>query len=582
MHPDKASEAAAGLSKPGRRDDPLPPRTDRAREYELSAGQRRLWFLDRMHPGLTAYNITEAFRITGTLNLEHLTASFRDVLSRHEPLRTTFSSNKGKPVQWVHSCEDWELLQLDLSRLPNSRAIDRELEAILASEVLHPFDLEHGPLFRATLIALDHSRSKHVLAVNVHHIVADGWSMPLLLRELGMAYDRRVRNDPGLTEKSDFSYRHYVEWQQDWIRGDEAGRQLDFWLNELEGAPSLVELSVSKPRPPLPSFRGSCVERRIDPEVLRRLTRMSASRKGTAFMSLVTAYFLLLAGLSGRRDLLIGSTVAGRNLMETESLIGFFVNMILLRAPIQGDETFEELLERVREKSIDAFSNQETPFDLIVEELSPHRDPSFTPFLQYGFSMLNYKEYPLKLDGLEVTSIPVPRRHSIFDLCMFYEEKSSNLMMEFNLDLYSQEAAHEIFNKYLQLLEYASLDSRKTIAEMLQVVCPGNVWLQSDAVAVRSASAPSGQTPNTMTCGQADADLEEVVREIWCEVLMLRELGVEEHFFDLGGHSLLITQILSRVEETFGVKLPMKTLFDAPTVRQLSMKIQESLKVPAA
>src|SRR5215211_6838524 len=393
----------------------------------LSFAQQGLWFLDRMKPGTTAYNISTAVRLTGWLNVETLGRSLEEIVRRHEVLRTTFAAVDGEPVQVISAVTDVELPIEDLSALPEA---EREAEANRRArqEAQLPFDLERGPLFRAGLLRL--SEEEHVLLVTMHHVVSDGWSMGVFWRELGALYEAFLRGEPSPLEEPPVQYADYALWQRQWLSGEVLEEQLGYWKEQLADVGAL-ELPTDHPRPAVQTHRGARRSLTLPKSLTGALKELSRQEGTTLFMVLLGAFQALLARYSGQEDIAVGTPIAGRNQAETEDLIGFFVNTLVLRTDLSGDPTFKELLGRVREVALGAYAHQDLPFERLVEELQPERDLSRTPLFQVFFNMVNVPSSRIELPGLTIETIQrsseLDEPASKFDITLYAREREEGI-----------------------------------------------------------------------------------------------------------------------------------------------------------
>ncbi|HEU0052909.1 MAG TPA: condensation domain-containing protein, partial [Longimicrobium sp.] len=340
----------------------LPPvvPVERTGALPLSFAQERLWFLDRLEPGSAAYNLPTAWRLGGALDAAVLERALGEIVRRHEALRTTFAEVDGSPVQVVAPFDGFALPVEELSALGEA---DREaaVRHRAREEAARPFDLSAGPLFRAALLRL--TADDHVLLLSMHHVVSDGWSTGVLFRELSALYEAyRAGRESPLAELP-VQYADYAVWQREQLEGEVLERQLSYWRERLSGAPELLELPTDHPRPPVQSYRGASVPVELSPELLERLQALGRREGATLYMTLLSAFQVLLSKYSGSDDVVVGSPIAGRTRKEIEELIGFFVNSMVLRTDLSGDPSFREVLRRAREVTLGAYENQEVPFE---------------------------------------------------------------------------------------------------------------------------------------------------------------------------------------------------------------------------
>ena len=403
--------------------------------FPLSFPQQRLWFLHQMEPWNAAYNMPLAFRLTGQLEVEALQWSLNEIVRRHEILRTTFDLLDQEPVQLIAATGELTLAVEDLSSLPLS-VVEVEAEMLASKEAQRPFDLVRGPLIRAMLMRL--ATDEHVLLVTMHHIISDGWSQTVLLNELGALYEAALTGRTSPLPELSIQYADFAEWQREWLQGERLDQQLEYWRKHLIGASPSLELPTDRPRPAVQSFNGARQSFALSRELSARLVELSRREDATLFMTLLTAFYVLLYRYTDETDIVIGTPVANRNRQELESLIGFFVNTLALRSDLSGDPTFRELLAQVREVSLGAYAHQDLPFEMLVEELSPIRDPSRNPLFQVMFALQNIPEAASQSLRLVITPVDVKTARAQFDLILDVIEFGGQLHLTFvyNTDLF--------------------------------------------------------------------------------------------------------------------------------------------------
>lgn len=445
-------------------------------EPPLSFAQQRLWFLDQLNPGLSNYNMATALRLIGTLDVQALRLSLDEIVRRHEVLRTTLPSYEGVPVQRIAPEAKFQLPLIDLSSLPE---VEREAEArrMVREEASAPFDLAQGPLFRAKLLRL--GDAEHLVLFTMHHIISDGWSMAILVREVATLYESFMGEQPSPLAELPIQYADYSVWQRNWLRGEVLERHLEYWRAQLAGAPAVTELPTDRPRPPVMRFRGAWEDVALPAELSKAINALSRREGATLFMTLLTAFQVLLHRYSGQSDIVIGSPIAGRNRTEIEGLIGFFVNTLLLRTKLSGNPTFRELLSRVRESALEAYAHQDVPFEKIVEELQPERDLSRQPLFQVVFALGNMPRPDIKLPGLTISPLlddDAPRdtddedkkRTAKFDITLSLRETPSGLRgsVEYNTDLFDASTIRRLLDSWQSLLEGVVANPHARISEL--------------------------------------------------------------------------------------------------------------------
>jgi len=455
--------AAVEAREPGREPAPpiLPRGPEAGDELPLSFAQERLWILDRFEPENPAYNMPFPVRLRGTLDPAALRWSLRRLVERHESLRTTFHSRGGKPVQRIAPELPLELPRIDLSELdPEARGRERERWTREAS--LAPFDLERGPLLRAWLLRL--GPEEHTLAFTVHHSVCDGWSLGVLIRELGAFYRSAVAGvDPGAgLPPATLQYADYALWQRRWLSGEVLERQLAAWRRRLDPPPPPLELPTDRPRPAVRSFEGGSRQLEVEPALAERLREVGRRRGTTLFMTLLAAFDLLLHRLSGQGDLAVGTPIAGRNRSETEGMVGIFLNTLVLRSELDRlpEPTFAALLDQVRERTLEAYAHQDLPFEKLLDELQPERDLSRTPLIQVFFNMINLPLEPLDLGALVIEPESVPEPPSKFDVTVYVQEEAGGIRFSavYNALLFDGARIEEMLRQYWRLLERVAGD----------------------------------------------------------------------------------------------------------------------------
>ncbi|RKI67440.1 amino acid adenylation domain-containing protein, partial [Corallococcus sp. AB049A] len=375
-------------------------RTERTTAPPLSFAQQRLWFIDQLEPGSPLYNMPLALSLTGDLDVEALRASLDALMARHESLRTTFRMDAGKPVQDIHPEGHVPLEVVDLTGLGARAARQAEAWRLGHAESLRPFDLTHGPVIRALLLKLD--EREHLLVLHLHHIVSDGWSLGVLVRELTALYAARRSGQPVALPELPVQYADFALWQRGWLQGEVLQSQVDWWKQQLSGAPFVLDLPTDRPRTAGTSRRGGLLRVSLPRALSERVEALAQGEGATPFMVLLAAFQTLLHRASGQDDVLVGSPIANRRHAETEGLIGFFVNMLVLRGRFSPRTTFRELLTQVRGTTLGAYAHQDLPFEHLVEALQPERDLGRTPLFQAMFALQNAPLPELAVPGLTV------------------------------------------------------------------------------------------------------------------------------------------------------------------------------------
>ncbi|HTG34802.1 MAG TPA: amino acid adenylation domain-containing protein [Thermoanaerobaculia bacterium] len=390
----------------------------------VSSAQRRLWFLDQLDPGSSAYGTPLAFRLTGPLRVPLLAAALDRLVERHETLRTTFPAHDGQPVQRIGPPRRVPLPVIDVSALPEARRRE-EAERLLAPGAHPPFDLAAGPLLRVAALRL--GAEEHLVLGALHHIVSDAWSTWVAVRELDELYGALAAERRPELPPLPLQYADFAAWQQGWLQGGELAAQLDYWRRQLAGAPPTLDLPTDFQRPPLASSAGDLRSRLLPPELLEGLRDLSRRERSSLYMTLLAAWYVLLLSLTGREDLVVGTSVAARERVELEGMIGFFINVLALRTSLAGDPPFAEVLRRVRDTALEGYLHQAVPFDRLLEELQAGRDRGRNPLFQVAFTFENVPGRRGRLGDLALEPLEMRFNTSVFDLALLMEETDQGL-----------------------------------------------------------------------------------------------------------------------------------------------------------
>ncbi|MFN6011462.1 MAG: amino acid adenylation domain-containing protein, partial [Microcystis sp.] len=442
---------------------PILPR-DKTAELPLSFAQTRLWFLAEFESNSSFYNIPLALRLEGTLNSEILIQSLEEICDRHEALRTNFITVDGIPTQVIQA-RTWTVTVVDLQHLSGSEQAIASQE-LAQNQAIQPFDLAGEPLIRITLVVL--SETEHLLLVCMHHIVSDGWSMGVFLQELTALYNAYIQGLSSPLNPLSIQYGDFTLWQRQWLQGEVLQQQLDYWQKQLAGAPALLSLPTDRPRPNQQSFAGGHLPFSLSWELTEKLTQLTQEQGVTLFMTLLTAYAVLLYRYTEQEDILIGTPIANRNRSEIEGLIGFFVNTLVLRIDLSGKPNFNQLLGRVREMAMDAYAHQDLPFEMLVEVLQPERDLSHAPLFQVDFLLQNSPPSPLELTGLTATPLTTENDTAKFDLTLAMENTGAELkgVWEYNTDLFDRSTIERLTGNFITLLEALVVNLQQPIFQL--------------------------------------------------------------------------------------------------------------------
>ncbi|MES2821426.1 MAG: amino acid adenylation domain-containing protein [Pseudomonadota bacterium] len=439
------------------RDDALP----------LSHAQQGLWFIQQLAPDSAAYHIPSAARLRGTLNCAALHRAFQALVRRHEALRTSFHEHSGELVQRIAGNLDMPLPLIDLGHLA---VHEREPAArrLLIGEATRPFDLTQAPLLRLALVRLH--ADEHLLLVVLHHIIADGWSMGVLVEELAQGYRAALQGREAELPALPIQYADYAVWQRQRLDAAALERQLGYWRRALGEAQPPLELPGDRPRPAAMSGRGGRYPFRVEPATTQALKALCQQQGATLFMGLLGAFQIWLHAHSGRLDPIVGTDVANRGRAETEGVIGFFLNQLALRADLSGNPSFQALLTRLRTQVLSAYSHQELPFDKLVEALNPVRSLAHSPLFQVKLVLQNQPESPLRMPGLEVLPEPIEHAQAQLDLHLSLEESEQGLdcTFKYSADLFDATTVAAFAEEFGALLAQMAADPHLQVANLAQ------------------------------------------------------------------------------------------------------------------
>jgi len=429
----------------------------------LSYGQQRFWFLDQLEPGSLFYNVASKWRLHGALNTAALEAAVSEVVARHEVLRTTYAVEGGHPVQVIAPVQPVALPAIDLRDVPDR---EERARALIGEETAKPFDLERGPMFRPMLLKL--ADDDHVLVLSTHHIATDGWSFGVLRQDIYALYEAFAAGRPSPLTPLPLQYADYALWQRTHLEGAALDRQVAYWKEQLRDAPPSIELPTDRPRPALQTYRGANAVAVLPHELVQALTALSQQQGATLFMTLLAAFYVLMARYSGQEDIVVGSAIAGRTHSDTERLIGLFLNTLALRADVNGDATFTDLLRRVRETTVNAYAHQDVPFERLVEELNPVRDSSRSPLYQVMLVLQNVPPAAGGMAGLQVGAFGATQETSQMDLLLTLVDQPEGLTatLTYNTDLFDASTVERMLAHYRRLLEGVAEDASVRVAAL--------------------------------------------------------------------------------------------------------------------
>src|ERR1700674_1681498 len=523
--------------------------------------QQKDWVQDPLGSDSAIYNYPLTLRIRGPLAMESLRNTLTEIVRRHETLRSVFSVFDRRIFQNVQPPGPFTTLFTDLSHLKESEAT-QEAGRIAKEDALKPFELSSTPALRARVIRI--AAEDHVFALTAHHLIFDDWSVGLFLREFAALYAAYSAGRPSPLQHLSFQYCDFVRVHAESMRGETLKSHLTFWKNQLKGAGDFHHLAPDHPRPPVRTHHGGKEALALSPELSLAVRTLSQPEGVSLFMSLVAAFQCLLHRYSGDGDVAVGCCVAGRNMMEVEGVIGHFGNDLVIRTNLADNPSFRELLKRVRRSSLLAYSHQEVPFGLLVEELLPVQDPSRNPLFQVMFILQDAPKDELKIPGLQVDWFRMDPGTAKYDLNVWLKIKEGiEIAFEYNADLFAAESMRRILECYRAILEGVVADPDMRAANLPLAST------QIERVEIK------GMEEKQEYVGPRNPTEVQLV-ELWEGALEKQPIGVRQNFFELGGGSLLAAQICRRIEKSLGKRISLAAFFQAPTIEELAAVLNGS------
>jgi len=567
LSPEKHNALMNLLQHKGITDSQLPiiARRQASNKFPLSSAQLGLWFLQQLDPDSLVYNVPVGVRLTGSLNVAALEQSLREIVLRHEILRTSFPSIDGQPVQVISPDVALKLPIIDLQELPETER-ESEAQRLAIEQFEQPFDLAQGSLWQFQLLRL--AEEEHILLLTIHHIIFDGKSLNTFFREFAALYRAFSTSQASPLPELSIQYADFACWQQQWLQSKELESQLAYWQQQLGGSIPALELPIDRARPAVHTYQGSRQSLVFPENLTNDLKILSLQEEVTLFMTLLTGFKTLLYCYTQQEDILLCSPVTGHNRSETEDLIGYFNNILLMRTDLSGNPSFRELIGRVRQTALEAYQNQNVPLQKLVELSNLNR----TPLSRGMFALHHITSQPLELPGLSVSFLDIHNRTANFDLSLLVEEKQGTLtaILEYKTALFEKTTITQILENFQTLLESLVANPEQRLLDLPLLREPESYQLEN------SNSSPDKiqQKPEEIFVPPSD-DLEIQLTKIWENVLGKKPIGVKDNFFDLGGHSLLALHLLAQIEKTFGKNLPLATLFQAPNIEELAKILRQ-------
>lgn len=534
----------------------------------LSFAQQRLWFRQQIEPNRAlAYNIPLGLKIIGKLNFSALEKSLQEICQRHEVLRTSFTFIEGKPAQIIHPQNSFTLSRIDLrnySGQPESKAME-----LMGEDITKPFDLTQAPLLRGTLFQLE--ATEYILLLTIHHIAVDAWSKGVLFQELATLYEAFSLGQPSPLKKLSIQYGDYAVWQRQWLEGDFQTVLLDYWQNQL--GDSLPILQLPYRTKPTVSTHNSGYYKQLLPQKLTRTLKNLSRREGvTLFATLLAAFKVLLYRYTEQNDIFVCSPIANRNRKEIKGLIGYFANLLILRTEFESNCSFRELLGKVRQVASGGYAHQDLPVQQVINSLNS----ASSSISQVMFAMQNTAIHTLDLPGLTVENIDLDSGKADFDLYLHLIKEGDTLaaVFKYNSDLWEEASIVKMMEHYQTILENLVADVNSSIDSLLPLT-------ETEQQQLKTKREENAQDLNNIapTYVAPSNSIELKLVKIWSEVLGINSIGVEDNFFELGGQSLLAINVFTKIEREFGKTLPLTSLFQAPTIKQLAPMLQDSAEL---
>jgi amino acid adenylation domain-containing protein len=533
-------------------------------EPRISHTQKRLWFQHRITTNAGLYNVTTTQRLRGPLDAAKLEAALGKVIARHEVLRTSFPDTDGVPWPAIVPAS---LAQLKVSITDcSSRSaaeFESEIRRVLAAEAREAFDLTRWPLMRARLIR--HSADEHVFVLTMHHIVCDDWSLRLLFDEISRLYDGDT------LEPLPAQYSDFAAWLADWTTTPAFDEELSYWKKNLAGAPTLLQLPTDRPRPEIQTFVGTREPFNLDRNLTIALHSLAEQEGATVYMCLLAVFSALLMRWTGQTDMIIGAPIANRQRAEFQQLIGLFLNLQPLRMNISGDPTFRELVRQARKTAVDAYANQNVPFEIMLDRLFRKRNLGYAPLFQVLLVHLSESSPRLALTGIDADTVPSDGEGAKIDLTLYFNEcdNQTSGSMEYNTDLFDRSTIRELIAQLLDLIRVAVASPDTPLSQLLLTGSVARHRLPAAALAPEPG-VPQAPTSHALTA------TERALIDIWREILGTSYIGTNDNYFELGGTSFGAVRIFSQIERRLGVHLPLSTLFAAPTIAQLARRLDDA------
>ena len=538
----------------------------------LSFAQERLWFRQQIEPNRAlAYHIPLGLKISGQLNQSALEQSLQEICQRHEVLRTSLELVEGKPAQIIHPQANFALSKVDLQSYPQQ---DKEarVRKLISQDIAQSFDLTQAPLLRGTLFKLEDA--EYILLLTVHHLAIDAWSKGVLFQELTTLYEAYAQGKPSSLPELSIQYADYALWQRQWLNGEFKTVLKHYWQNQLGDSLPSLQLPCDRPKPEVATYNSGYYKKILPPQLTQALKTLSRREGVTLFATLLAAFKVLLYRYTEQNDIFVCSPIANRNRKEIKGLIGYFVNLLILRTKFDRNYSFRQLLSEVRQVASGGYAHQDLPVQQVVNALNS----SSTPLSQVMFALQNTAIHTLELSGLKVENIDLDSGKADFDLYLHLIKEGDTLaaVFKYNSDLWLQESIVKMMEHYQTILENLVANLDCTLDALLPLTASEQQQLRTkreENLRDLSEKATTYVAPRN--------PLELKLTQIWSEVLGIDSIGIEDNFFVLGGQSLLAISLFNKIEQEFNQTLPLNILFQAPTIEKLAAILQDSTELPS-
>ncbi|MCP2727565.1 non-ribosomal peptide synthetase [Limnofasciculus baicalensis] len=535
----------------------------------ISLTQLEFWFFNQLYPKNPLYHLPLVCRLTGTLNLEALEQSLREIVRRHETLRTTFACVDGQVVYSISPQPILGFSVVDIQEIPDKEA---EVRRQAQAEILQPFDFAQGLFLRAKVWRLN--PTEHLLVVTTHHIVADGWSFGVITQEISALYTAFSAGKPSPLPELQLQYTDFAVWQRQWLQGEVLASQMSFWQKMLGEKPTLLKLPTDYPRPPKRTFAGGKYPITLSQSLTKLLKLLSQEEGVTLFMTLLGAFQTLLFYYTNQEDIAVVTPIANRR-PETEGLIGFFVNLLPLSTNLGDNPTIRQLLKRVREVALGVYTHQEMPFIKLVSEIQPIREPGYTVLAQVMFVFQNTPEQKWEMGDLNLKEEYLEANTDIaeFDLNLTLEETGTGIegVLSYRSDLFIPETIAKMVEHFQNLLKNIAANPDLRLAEICSILGQTNREQSISPASIKEVKSPQLVEPKN--------PIEAILLEIWQEVLGMEEISTDDNFFELGGHSMQTLEVMTKLQEACQREIPLHYLFEYPTIARLAGTIDPPISV---